>query len=65
MIIQFCKRTKMNGDIFYFTKVNDNIISSSLKMKFEEAYQIYQLIIKMEGKEELDEILETKNITNG
>jgi hypothetical protein len=55
----------MNGDIFYFTKVNDNIISSSLKIKFEEAYQIYQLIIKMEGKEELDEILETKNMNHG
>jgi hypothetical protein len=56
---------KINGDIFYYTKVNDNIISSSLKMKFDEAYQIYQLIIKMEGKEQLDEILETKNINHG
>lgn len=62
MKFDFVKETKTNGDIIYFTKVNDHYISDTLSTNKEKAKSIFDNIVKNKGKYVTEEILETIEI---
>ena len=49
MKIEFVKREKSNGDIFYFTQVDGRYINNSIKVDEKEAKLIFDIIVKNKG----------------
>jgi hypothetical protein len=62
MKIEFIKESKVNGDVFYFTNVNDQFADKSLSYDKEKAYDMYQNIVKNKGKYVAMEVLESVEI---
>jgi hypothetical protein len=62
MKIEFVKETKADGDVFYFTNVDDRFVDKSLSFDKEIAYRIYQNIIKHKGKYNNKEVLESVEV---
>jgi len=61
MKIKLIKRTKLNGDIFYYIQADDRAIISSVTMDLEKAEKAYQDAIQNKG-EAKEEILNTTEI---
>lgn len=62
MKIEFVKETGLDGKTFYYTRVNESLVSDSLKFGEEEAKAIYEKIVELEGKTYLREILQSTEI---
>ena len=61
MKIKLIKRTKLNGDIFYYIQADDHAIISSCTMDLEKAKEAYQDAIQNKG-EAKEEVLNTTEI---
>lgn len=62
MKIEFVKETKVNGESFYFTKVEGRFVDNSLSYKQNEAKAIYDNIVKNKGKINFEEVLESVEV---
>jgi len=62
MKIEFIKETKLDGKVFYFTKVEGRFIDSSLSFEQDKAKTIYDNIVKNKGKINFEEILESVEV---
>ena len=62
MKIEFIKETKVNGESFYYTKVDDRFVDSSLSFKQEDAKVMYDNIVKNKGKMNFEEVLESVEV---
>ena len=59
MKIEFVKETKVDGDAFYFTRVDGQFVDKSLALDKDKAYEIYQNVVRNKGKYSNREILES------
>ena len=59
MKIEFIKETKVNGDTFYFTRVDGKYIDNSLSLDNDKAKIMYDNIIKNKGKINFEEVIES------
>ena len=57
MKIEFVKETKMDGELVYYTKVDDRYTSNSLSYKENEARELFERI-KKDGPNTLNSKLE-------
>ena len=57
MKIEFVKETKVTGEIYYFTKIDNRFVDKSLSFKQNEAKTIYDNIVKNKGKINFEEVL--------
>ena len=62
MKIEFVKESKVDGDAFYFTQIDNRFVEKSLSFKMEEAKTIYDNIVKNKGKIDFKEVLESIEI---
>lgn len=62
MKIEFIKETKIDGKVFYYTKVEGRFIDGSLSFKQEDAKVIYDNIVKNKGKINFEEVLESVEV---
>ena len=60
--IQFIKETKINGDTFYFTTIDDCFADGSLTMDYDNAMKRYKSIVSNNGVMPIKEVLETTEI---
>jgi hypothetical protein len=62
MKIEFIKETKVNGESFYFTRVNNRFIDGSLSFDIDKSKIIFDNIVKNKGKIDFTEVLESVEI---
>jgi hypothetical protein len=62
MKIEFIREIKIDGKIFYFTRVDSKFVDGSLSFEHDTAKKIYDNIIKNKGKINLEEVLESVEI---
>ena len=62
MKIEFIRETGLDGRPCYYTRVNESLVSDSLKLNEEEAKAIYEKIVEFKGKTTTKEILESVEI---
>jgi hypothetical protein len=62
MKIEFIKETKANGNVIYYTKVNNSFVDGSLELTMVKAKVIYDNIVKNNGMYRSEEVLESVNI---
>ena len=62
MKIEFVKETKVNGESFYFTRVNDRFIDGSLSFDIDKSKTIFDNVVKNKGKIDFTEVLDTVEI---
>lgn len=62
MKIKFVKETKVDGDSFYYTTIDDKFVDKSLSYKQDVAKQVYDNIVKNKGKIDFTEVLEVVEI---
>ena len=62
MKIEFIKETKVDGDILYYTRVNNSFVDKSLSFDYDKAKAIYNNIVKNKGKINFEEVLESVEV---
>ena len=62
MKIDFIKETKVNGDAFYFTQVDNKFVDKSLSYDRNKTKKIYDNIVSHCGKIDFTEVLESVEI---
>lgn len=59
MKIKFIQETKINGDIIYYTMVDERFVPASLKLNRQDAQEIYNRIKENGGALNTTEVLES------
>lgn len=62
MKIEFVKETRINGDVTYYTKVDDRYVTDSLSITEEKAKAIYDNIVRNRGTYLRVEVLDSIEI---
>lgn len=60
--IEFIKETKINGDTFYFTRIDGILAEGSMSMDYDNAVKRYRVIVEKKGAMPVKEVLETTEI---
>jgi hypothetical protein len=62
MKFEFVKETKVSGDTFYFTMIDDRFADSSLSYDYDKAKALYDNLVNNKGKYSITEVLESIEI---
>ena len=62
MKIEFIKETKIDGSVFYFTKVDGRFVDKSLSFDYDKAKVYYDNIVTHKGNLNFEEVIESVEI---
>jgi hypothetical protein len=62
MKIEFVKEVGLDDKPLFYTRIDNSLVSDSLKFTEEDAKKIYDRIVELKGKTTLKEVLYTSEI---